>query len=672
MGVQSQKKISLRNILLGPALATEDAPHQAISKRVGLAVFASDALSSVAYATQEILIVLAVAVSLFGVAIYSYSIPIALVIISLLAVLIISYRQTIYAYPGGAGAYIVARDNLGEVPAMMAAAALLTDYVLTVAVSIASGVEQLTSAFPGLREYRVPIACFLVVLMMVINLRGVKESGAVFALPTYFFIGMMILMLGVGFYRGYIAGDLGIVSRNIEVEHLFDYDGIFVLLILRAFSSGCTALTGIEAISDGILAFKDPKSKNAAATLTVMGVILGIMFLGITVLASRVQAIPTETPTVISQIAEVVFGGGVLYYMLIAAAMLILIMAANTAFADFPRLSAFAARDGFLPRQLAARGRRLVFSWGILLLALAACLLIIVRDARVTELLPLYAVGVFMSFTLSQFSMVRRWQRASHLKPGETTRANFSTVHYDPRWRSKMIIALVGGVMTFVVMMVFAVSKFTGGAWVILVLIPLLVLLFSRIRKHYIKVARILSLSTRAVNPIKHDMLTLVFIDDVHAGTVPMVEFAISLRHPWLAVHFDNNPEKTELIKAKWDERMRYANHPMLIVPAPYRNTTQVAVDYVQEHLNKDKHRLVHVVMGQLVMDSYWEQVLHSNSSIGFKLALQRMERVIVTDVSYPLHTDEATTYPENVENNYKLPDSSEQASVVTTGTKQH
>ena len=359
MGVQSQKKISLRNILLGPALATEDAPHQAISKRVGLAVFASDALSSVAYATQEILIVLAVAVSLFGVAIYSYSIPIALVIISLLAVLIISYRQTIYAYPGGAGAYIVARDNLGEVPAMMAAAALLTDYVLTVAVSIASGVEQLTSAFPGLREYRVPIACFLVVLMMVINLRGVKESGAVFALPTYFFIGMMILMLGVGFYRGYIAGDLGIVSRNIEVEHLFDYDGIFVLLILRAFSSGCTALTGIEAISDGILAFKDPKSKNAAATLTVMGVILGIMFLGITVLASRVQAIPTETPTVISQIAEVVFGGGVLYYMLIAAAMLILIMAANTAFADFPRLSAFAARDGFLhphhPRPRSAR-----------------------------------------------------------------------------------------------------------------------------------------------------------------------------------------------------------------------------------------------------------------------------------------------------------------------------
>ena len=643
--------------MLGPALATEDAAHQAISKRIGLAVFASDALSSVAYATQEILLVLAVAVSAYGAAIFNYSIPIALVIVGLQAVLITSYRQTIYAYPGGAGAYIVARDNLGEVPAMTAAAALLTDYVLTVAVSVASGVEQLASAFPDLRVYRVPICCALVLLMTIINLRGVKESGTVFAVPTYFFVGMMVLMIGVGLYRSFIAGNLGIVSRDIEIEHLYDYDGVFILLVLRAFSSGCTALTGVEAISDGILAFKEPRSKNAAATLTVMGVILAGMFFGITILANRVQAIPTETPTVISQIAQVIFGNGVMYYLLIAAAMLILIMAANTAFADFPRLSAFAARDGFLPRQLAFRGRRLVFSWGILLLALAACLLIIVRNARVTELLPLYAVGVFMGFTLSQFSMVRRWLRASKLKPGETTQANFSTVAYDPQWRVKMIIALVGGTMTFVVMLVFAISKFTTGAWLILVLIPALVLLFSQIRKHYINVARILSLSTRAVNPIKHDMVTLVFIDDVHAGTVPMVEFAISLRHPWLAVHFDNNPEKTELIKAKWNERMRYANHPLVIVPAPYRNATQVAVDYVQQHLDKDKHRLVHVVMGQLVMDSYWEQALHSNSSIGFKMALQRMERVVVTDVSYPLHTGEATEYPENVENSYKIPE---------------
>lgn len=663
MGAQAQdKKFSIRTVLFGPALATDDAPHQAISKRVGLAVFASDALSSVAYATQEILIVLAVAFSLYGAAIYNYSVPIALVIVGLLAVLIISYRQTIYAYPGGAGAYIVARDNLGEVPAMIAAAALLTDYVLTVAVSIASGVEQLASAFPGLKEYRVPISCLLVLLMTMINLRGVKESGAVFAVPTYFFIGMMIFMIGTGLFRAYVLGTLGTVPAGIEVEHLFDYDGVFLLLILRAFSSGCTALTGIEAISDGILAFKDPKSKNAAATLTVMGVILASMFFGITILANKVQAVPTETPTVISQIANVIFGNGALYYLLIASAMLILIMAANTAFADFPRLSAFAARDGFLPRQLASRGRRLVFSWGIVLLAGAACVLIIVRNARVTELLPLYAVGVFMGFTLSQFSMVRRWLRASKLKPGETTKANFSTVVYDEHWRTKMIIAAVGGTTTLIVMLVFAISKFSAGAWVILVLIPLLVLLFSRIRQHYQRVARILSLSTSVVNPIKHDMLTIVFIDDVHAGTVPMVEFAMSLRHPWLAVHLDNNPEKSEIIKAKWQERMKYAHHPLIMIPAPYRNLTEVAVKYVQQQLDKDSHRLVHVVMGQLVMDTYWEQALHSNSTIAFKLALQRMERVVVTDVSYPLHTTEAHTYPENVENNYQLATPEEEA----------
>ena len=452
-----------------------------------------------------------------------------------------------------------------------------------------------------------------------------------------------------------MTGELGTVPPGIAAAHLYDYDGVFLLLILRAFSSGCTALTGIEAISDGILAFKDPKSKNAAATLTLMGVILATTFFGITILANRVQAVPTETPTVISQIASVIFGNGVFYYMLIAAAMLILIMAANTAFADFPRLSAFAARDGFLPRQLAARGRRLVFSWGIVLLAGTACVLIIVRNARVTELLPLYAVGVFMGFTLSQFSMVKRWLRASSLKPGETTKANFSTVAYDAHWRTKMIIALFGGTVTFIVMLVFAISKFTSGAWVILMLIPLLVLLFSRIRKHYQNVARILSLSKSAVNPIKHDMVTLVFVDDVHAGTVPMVEFAMSLRHPWLAVHFDNNPEKSEIILAKWQERMKYANHPLVMLPAPYRNLTDVAVKYVQQHLDKDPHRLVHVVMGQLVMDNYWQQSLHSNSTIAFKLALQRMERVIVTDVSYPLHTADAQDYPENVENNYHV-----------------
>jgi len=644
-------------MLLGPALSSEDAAHQAISKKVGLAVFASDALSSVAYATQEILIVLAVAVGIYGAGIYNYSVPIALVIVALLAVLTISYRQTIYAYPNGAGAYLVARDNLGEVPAMMAAAALLTDYVLTVAVSVASGTEQLASAFPELRQYRIPICVAIIMVITVINLRGVKESGAVFALPTYFFVGMMFLMLGVGFFRSFVSGTLGIVDQTIHTEHIADYDGVFLLLILRAFSSGCTALTGVEAISDGIQAFKEPRSKNAAATLTVMASILAFMFFGITILANRVQAVPSETPTVISQIAQVIFDGGPLYIAAIASAMLILVMAANTAFADFPRLSAFAARDGFLPRQMASKGRRLVFSWGIALLALAACVLIVARNARVTELLPLYAVGVFMGFTLSQFSMVKRWLTVARLKPGELAKTLHGEAGYDSGWRWKLIVALVGGSMTFVVMVVFAISKFSAGAWLVVVIIPTLVFIFYRIRKHYIDVARILSLSGRAVNPLKHDVLTIVFIDDVHAGTVPMVEFAMSLRHSWLAVHLDNDSEKTAITKAKWNERMKYAYHPLVIIPTPFRNLTQVAVDYIQHHLDKAPGRLVHVVMGQLVMDDYWQQALHSNSTIGLKLALQRMERVIVTDVSYQLHTSQAERFPENVEHNYKLPE---------------
>ena len=644
-------------MLLGHALATEDAAHQAISKKVGLAVFASDALSSVAYATQEILIVLAVAFSLYGASVYSYSIPIAVVIVVLLAVLTISYRQTIYAYPNGAGAYLVARDNLGELPAMAAAAALLTDYVLTVAVSVASGTEQLASAFPSLAQYRIPICIAIIMVITVINLRGVKESGAVFAIPTYFFVGMMILMLGVGFFRAFIAGDLGIVDQAIHPEHLFNYDGVFILLILRAFSSGCTALTGVEAISDGIQAFKEPRSKNAAATLTVMASILAFMFFGITILANRVQAVPTETPTVISQIAQVIFNGGPLYIAVIASAMLILVMAANTAFADFPRLSAFAARDGFLPRQMASKGRRLVFSWGIALLSLAACVLIVARDARVTELLPLYAVGVFMGFTLSQFSMVKRWLSVSKLKPGETTRTLHGEAAYDSGWRWKLAVSLIGGSITFLVMIVFAVSKFSAGAWLVVIIIPCLVLVFYRIRKHYIDVARMLSLSGRAVNPIKHDMLTIVFIDDVHAGTVPMVEFAMSLRHPWLAVHLDNDPDKTAVTKAKWSERMKFAYHPLVIIPSPYRNLTQTAVEYVQQHLDKAPHRLVHVVMGQLIMDDYLQQALHSNSTIGLKLALQRMERVVVTDVSYQLHTSQVERFPVNVEHNFKTPE---------------
>ena len=411
------KRLSVGTLLLGRRLATEEAPHQTISKTIGLAVFASDALSSVAYATQEILIILSAA----GAAYFGLSIPIAVIIIGLLVVLTVSYRQTIYAYPGGGGAFIVARDNLGDGPALTAGAALLTDYILTVSVSISSGVAQIASAIPAVFPYRVELALGLIALITIVNLRGVKESGSVFAVPTYFFVIGMLGMLAFGFWQR-ATGVLGTVA--IQEASETTTQTLTVFLLLKAFASGCTALTGVEAISNGIMAFKEPRSRNAAQTLMIMSALLGAMFIGITVLAYQVRVVASEgmQETVISQIARTLYGTSPLYYATLAATTVILIMAANTSYADFPRLGALVAADSFLPKQLTYRGRRLVFSWGIIALALAAAALILVFQADTTRLIPLYAIGVFLSFTLSQGGMARRWWRIGHLKAGEEVR----------------------------------------------------------------------------------------------------------------------------------------------------------------------------------------------------------------------------------------------------------
>ena len=394
-----------RTWLIGRHLATADAPHQTIGKAVGLAVFASDALSSTAYATQEILAILAAA----GPSAFSYAFPISLAIIALLIIVSVSYEQTIHAYPGGGGAYIVARDNLGELPAQTAGAALLTDYILTVSVSISSGVAQIASAFPAMTPYRVPIAVGLVIIIMLINLRGVKESGLAFAVPTYFFVVVMFLTVGFGLVR-LILGNLGTVPNPPDISAgTAAVSAVGLFLVLHAFSSGTAALTGIEAISNGITAFKEPRSHNAGITLMWMSGILGTLFLAITFLAGQIHAVPSDQETVISQLARTVLGGrNVLYYATIGGTTLILVMAANTAFADFPRLSALHAGDGFLPRQLTYRGSRLVYSRGIVVLAVIASLLIFAFNASVTALIPLYAIGVFLSFSLSQLGMARR------------------------------------------------------------------------------------------------------------------------------------------------------------------------------------------------------------------------------------------------------------------------
>lgn len=637
------QRLKLGHLLIGKPLETKELPHQAISKPIGLAVFASDALSSTAYATQEMLIILSLAGG--SAALFGLSIPLAIAIAVLLVIVTMSYRQTIFAYPNGGGAYIVARDNLGELPAQIAGAALLTDYILTVAVSISAGVEQITSGFQELRPYRVEIAVAVIVLMTIVNLRGVKESGRIFAIPTYFFLGMMFLTLGVGFFRS-LTGTLGVVE-GVEVMHHSHLESLTLFLVLRAFSSGCTALTGIEAISNGITAFKQPRSRNAAITLMWMSGILITLFLGITILAHQIVAQPSEVETVISQLGRTIFGdGNVLYYLVLAGTALILLMAANTSYADFPRLAALHAGDGFLPRQLTYRGGRLVFAWGIVVLAITASVLVILAGANTTRLIPLYAVGVFLSFTISQTGMVVRLRKISRLKPGEKVAGLETDLEYDPHWRGHMAISAVGAFCTLIVMLIFAVTKFTSGAWFVVVLIPVLVYIFFRIHYHYKDVAHSLSLQGARPELNQRPVRTLILIDNVHAETVRMVDFAKSLNHPWQAVHVAIHPERAELVKQKWEERI--GEGELVILSSPYRLLAEPIKEHIEAIQAESPGCFVHVIMGHLVMDSFWEQALHQNSAFIFNLALSPMERVIVTSVPYQIHRNGNGKHIEN------------------------
>ena len=625
---------SWQQALIGPPIETAAAPHQSITKRVGLAVFASDALSSTAYATEEILVVLAFAGSVY----FGLSLPIAIAIFVLLGVVTISYRQTIHAYPNGGGAYIVARDNYGEGVAQIAAAALLSDYVLTVAVSISSGVAQIASAFPALAEHKVALALALVAFMTVVNLRGVKESGKAFAVPTYIFLGSILLTIIVGLVR-YATGSLPTLTDVEAVVHT-TIEPLSIFLVLRAFSSGCTALTGVEAISNGIPAFENPKAHNAATTLTWMSAILGTIFIGITFLAHQIGAQPSETETIISQLGRAVFGEGLGQVWLLAATTLILIMAANTSFADFPRLGALAATDGFLPRQLNTQGSRLVYNWGIITLALLAGLLLVIFNANTSRLIPLYAIGVFLSFTLSQSGMVIRWRRIGKLRPGETRETpHGSALEYDRQWQWKMLLSGFGALMTFVVMIVFAVTKFAQGAWVVVILIPALVTLFSSIHRHYMRVADELSMQNIRVQPRGSQLRTLLLVDDVHAGTMRLVNFAISLEHPWEAVHVALDPEKSERIERRWNERIGIGQLKML--ESPYRSLVDPLRDYILELRQENPEAFIHILMGQLAMPSYFEQVLHRNTHLLVEMLLQNMERVVVTGVPYQINQRE-------------------------------
>jgi amino acid transporter len=629
---------SIKHVLIGKPLDSKEAPHQTISKAVGLAVFASDALSSTAYATEAILEVLAFAVPLAGLAVLGYSVGISLAIIFLLAVVTISYQQTIHAYPGGGGAYIVARDNLGELPAQIAGAALLTDYILTVSVSISSGVAQLASGFPTLHPYRVEIAVGLVLLMMIVNLRGVKESGVTFAIPTYFFLGVTLITVGIGFFK-YFSGGLeavtGVTPAVMEAAR-----GLSLFLILHAFSSGCTALTGVEAISNGITAFKEPKSRNAAMTLIWMSAILSVIFFGVTFLSNQIGAQFSRTETIISQLGRTIWGAGIMWYILLGSTTLILIMAANTSFADFPRLGALHAGDGFLPRQMTFRGSRLVFSNGIAALAGFASLLIITFKAETTALIPLYAIGVFLSFTLSQTGMAVRWWKAGHLKTGEEYLQQGGVVRYDPHWKLKLTINGFGAILTAVVMTVFAITKFLDGAWIVIVLVPTLVFIFFRIHYHYRDVAANLSLEDYGEAPRVQRNRVLLLISGVHRGVLHALRYARSFSNDITAVYVSADPREEEKLKTKW---ATWGDGVRLhIVESPYRRLLEPLVVYIDDMANQlGPHEMLTVVVPQFVPARWIYRGLHMNSASLLRKALLKRQDIVIMEVPYHLGKNE-------------------------------
>lgn len=620
-------------LLTGQALPTADIVHQTVGKLVGLAVFASDALSSTAYATEAILFTLAA----LGAASLKFVMPISLAIAVLMVIVTVSYEQTIHAYPGGGGSYIVARDNLGEAPAQVAGAALLTDYILTVAVSISSGVAQVVSAFPFLYNYRVLICVGLVLFIMVINLRGVRESGKTFAIPTYAFLVMMALTIGVGLVR-YFTGTLGTIVNPPKMIDVGLVTTVAPFLLLHAFSSGTSAMTGIEAISNGITAFKEPRSRNAGITLIWMSAILGVTFLGVSFLTQKIHAIPSDYETVISQIARTVLGSdGLLYLFMISATALILILAANTAFADFPRLSALHAGDGFLPRQLTRRGGRLVFSNGIVTLGVIASVLIIIFQADVNRLIPLYAIGVFLAFSMSQAGMARRWWKSGHLKPGEEIQERGSILAYDKSWRFKLIINGFGAVCTSIVMLVFAITKFKDGAWIVVILIPTLVSFFFSIHHHYKKMAGELSLSNYNMPMQIRRNRVIMPISGVHRGTLAALRFAKTLSKDITAVHISTDAEETEKVKKKWEQ---WGDDIRLVVlDSPYRLFIEPLVDYIQElEQMRTKDETITIVVPQFIPRHGLSNFLHERTAETMRKELLNHEGIIVIEVPYQLH----------------------------------
>ncbi len=602
----------LKRFIVGNPLSTEELHNECIPKWKALAVLSSDALSSVAYATEEVLIPL----SLFATAALAWSIPIASAIAALILIVTISYRQTIDAYPHGGGAYTVAKENLGVNAGLVAGAALLIDYILTVAVSVAAGIENIASAFPELLPHKAMLGVVVIIVIMFLNLRGVRESANIFALPTYLFIFSFLVMLVVGVFRA-LSGDIPVVAPVVHET----YSAIPIFLLLRAFSSGCSALTGIEAISNGIPIFREPRQSNAKITMAWMSFILGGFFLGITLLAHSFGIIPKEGETAVSLLAHQIFGNDWFYYVVQASTTMILILAANTSYADFPRLSSLLAKDKYLPRQLASLGDRLVFSNGIVWLSMAAIGLVVFFHGETHGLIPLYAVGVFLSFTLSQSGMVMH-----HLRCREKS------------WQKALVFNLLGAITTTLVLAVTILTKFMHGAWIVVMLIPMFVFVFKQIYYHYGVVAKRLSnpggLPMGGVHVLKHT--AVVPVSGIHQGVIDALSYALSISKDVRACFVELEPEKTELLTTAWHKAAPTV--PLVVLKSPFRSVLAPVVDYIQQVADEHPKNAVTVIIPEFVTSKWYFQLLHNQTAILLSLILRGKKNIVITNVRYHLN----------------------------------
>lgn len=605
-------------VLIGNPIESAQAIHERLSKSKALAVFSSDALSSTAYATEEILLILVVA----GAAAYTTLIPIGIAIAALLGIVVFSYRQTINAYPNGGGSYIVTKDNLGRKPSLLAASALLSGYILTVAVSVSAGVAAMTSAVDGLAPYRVWLAVGAILFIMLANLRGVRESGTIFAVPTYLFIGCMVIIILLGFLAWSGLG-FGFHAHPVQNPIPETASALTAFVVLRAFAAGCAALTGVEAIADGVPAFKEPQAHNAATTLVWMGVILGTLFLGVTVLTRHFHLVPVGNETIVSQLTRTVVGTSPFYYISQAATAAILVLGANTAFADFPRLSYFLARDGFMPHQFMARGDRLAFSTGIVALSGAALVLVISFHAQVSALIPLYAVGVFVAFTMSQSSMTYRWWRSPHS-------------------RHRLVGLLINGagaLTTAIVVLINITTRFLDGAWMVLVLLPLIIIVMLGIRKHYDSAAAQLRIKEGVKRPQSPDLMretaAIVPVSSLDRATFRAIDYAERISHDVTAIHVTDDPEEADQLRQQWtDYGLAF---PLVIIESPYREVVGPLVNFIESLQQQRNGLTVTVVLSEFVPAHLYELLLHNQTTLRLKLALWTHPNVVVVNVPYHL-----------------------------------